>query len=551
MGAANPWKTAMVAGLALAVLAGPVLWQGIFFIGKHEGDALHLADILLRMAQGQALHGDVMTPIGIMAFAPMHLLGPGGLGLPLGQSLLAAQALVAAVLLPAALWVGLSRLGGAAAGLFALVIVVFCTALVHGQAQTEPSISMHYNRWAWAVAFCAILAAVLPPVHRRSALADGLVIGGAMAVLALGKITYFVAFAPAVAVALALRGDRAAMGWSVAAGLAVAGAVTLWQGVGYWPAYLGDLLAVSGSEMRARPGATFSAVLTAPSHIGVTFALLAAVIVLRQSGQVRAGLALLLFLPGFAYVTYQNFGNDPQWIVLLPFLLWVLRPAPGLRNGLGWDMRAATGALCAAAIALGAPSFLNMALSPFRHLQTAAQTTTELIPGHPDLRAAEQRAYGVLAQMPLAVEGARFARFAPRAAIAPAPELMGAALPQCRQEMGLKGFFEAAAQDLQEAGFGGSGIFFADVFNSVWLFGEFRPLRGGAPWYYGGLPGWEDADYLAVPLCPGASDVRRAVLAEIAARGTALREVWRSEMLILLERADGGADLAAVIGGPD
>jgi hypothetical protein len=469
----------------------------------------------------------------------MHWMGQAGLGL--GQSFFAAQMLMAVLVLPAAVWAGISRMGTGAAALFAAVCVIFCVALVHGEAQTAPSISMHYNRWGWAVAFCALLVAVVPPRHRRSQGADGLVIGLAMAFLALSKVTYFVAFAPAVALALVLRRDWLTIGVAMAAGLGAALAVTLWQGVAFWPAYLGDLMAVSASDVRPKPGDSLAVVIASPAGIGASLVLLASVIALRQSGRRAEGLALLVLVPGFFYVTYQNFGNDPQWIVFLPFLLWALRPAEGLRNPLGWDMRAVTGGLCVASVALASTSFLNMAYSPFRHLKLPVAGTTPLAPGHTDLRQPALRAYAVIAEVPLSVEGRGFARYAARAEMEPPAILLGEALPQCRQKLGLKAFFEAAAQDLEGAGYGGSGIFFADIFNSIWLYGDFRPLKGGAPWYYGGLAGWEDADYLAVPLCSGAGRIRRAVLAELEAQGETLREVWRGDVLVLLERAGPSA----------
>ena len=50
--AKTTWVAAAMA-LAVLVFGGLPLMKGAFYLGKHEGDAMHLADLVLRMADGQ------------------------------------------------------------------------------------------------------------------------------------------------------------------------------------------------------------------------------------------------------------------------------------------------------------------------------------------------------------------------------------------------------------------------------------------------------------------------------------------------------------------
>ena len=63
-----------------AVLGGIALAKGGFFLAKHEGDTFHLLQIVFRMTGGEWPHLDFMTPIGIMAFAPIALFVEMGAG---------------------------------------------------------------------------------------------------------------------------------------------------------------------------------------------------------------------------------------------------------------------------------------------------------------------------------------------------------------------------------------------------------------------------------------------------------------------------------------
>ncbi|MFY0635050.1 MAG: hypothetical protein JXQ91_14650 [Vannielia sp.] len=522
----------------LAVEAGLAMWRGQLLVGKHEGDMLHLLEIVFRMADGEWPHVDFMTPIGFMAFAPIALFVKLGAGV--GHAILYGQALVGLCLVPLAWRAGVSRLTGYWPYLFGAVIIVLATALVHGQAERSVSISMHYNRWAWAAAFVAILIATLPPVEdRRNQTADGIVVGLALAFMALCKVTYFAAFIIPVAVGLLAHRQYRTFLLALATGLAVAAIVTAFAGVGYWAAYVGDLLRVSASQVRSNPGEPFAAVVAAPAYLGGSIVLLMGVILLRQAGKATEGMVLLLLTPGFFYVTFQNFGNDPQWLLLLGILLFAARPAQDVKNGFGWDMSMAVGLAGAAAFAMIVPSAMNLAYSPIRHLGQDAAQHTPLLPGatlHSDLQTGTVRAMRVDKRVPMDEPGSGLEALAEKAGREPPVVLNGEELPRCEILLGLPALFDGIATSLEESGHGGEGIFIADLFSSIWLFGDFARLEHGAPWYYGGLPGYEMADYVLVPNCPVHPKVRELVLERISERGDSLVEVDRTPLYILLQK---------------
>ena len=544
---------AVLFGFFVAVvvaMCGAALLKGGFYVGKHEGDTLHMLDIVMRMAEGQWPHLDFMTPVGALAFAPIALFVK--LGFPVGKSVFLGQGLVALVFLPAVWWVAFSRLRGFAAYLFGLFVLVLITALVPGEAQRSVSISMSYNRWSWAVAFVAIALAVVPARGRAQPFADGVIIGLAMAALALMKMTYFAAFLVPVVVAMALRGSFRAIFWALAAGLSVALLVSLLAGFEYWTAYLRDLLAVAASDIRPNPGEPFGAVLGAPAYLGASLTLIAGVILLRQAGEAVGGLVLLLLTPGFFYVTYQNYGNDPQWLMLLGVLLMAFLPRLEIRNGLGWDMRTALKVNAAVALAFAAPSFFNLAYSPFRHLNTDIADYSPLVPGNPrtaDLFAANMRIVQLDATMPLPGDMPGRADYEKLAERDPPTVFNGETLPDCTLTNGMAAWFDLTVKDLERAGLAqGRRVFAADLLSSEWLFGAFEPLVGGAPWYYGGLPGLDSADYLLVPLCPIIPKTRDIILKNIQDAGLAFTEIRRTPFYILYEPAapsravDGAGD---------
>lgn len=520
----------------LVVLGGAAVLKGGFYTGKHEGDTLHMMQIVFRMAAGERPHVDIMTPIGGLAFAPIVLFVKAGFGI--GMAALWSQIVIAAFFLPALWWVSLSRLSPRLAVAFGVIVMVLVLALVHGEAQRSVSISMHYNRWAWAAAFIAIVAAIIPPVHPKNHTIDGAVIGLMMTVLLMIKVTYFVAFALPVILALVLTGQRRALWVALSTGAGMVALLTLWLGVDYWIAYIHDLRTVAGSTVRARPGEPFGAVLGAPAYLGGSLLAVASVILLRQSRAATGGLVLLTLLPGFFYVTYQNFGNDPQWLLLLAVLLLALRPAGEVTNAMGWNMRQ-TLAICAAvAMALAAPSFFNLAYSPFRHLRVDTATYAPILPDggvHTDLQSASLRVQRIDARIAMDGPGSGLEAYAEAAGRDEPPSFLGETFPTCAIELGLPAFFKAIADDLEQAGLAnGKRLFAADVFSSYWLYGSLVPLMHGAPWYYGDLPGYDSADYLLVPICPVAQDIQTTILEAIKEHGTDdLTEIRRTPLYIL------------------
>lgn len=520
----------------IVVLGGVSLAKGGFFIAKHEGDTLHLLQIVFRMASGEWPHLDFMTPIGWLAFAPIALFV--NLGLGIGLSILLAQLLMALVLLPAVFWAAMTRFEGVLAYFFGLVVLVLTLALVYGDTEQSVSISMHYNRWSWAVAFVVIVLAALPPREFRNDRLDGVIIGLGMAFLALCKVTYFAAFAVPVLVALLTRGATGVLRAAVLAGLGVAVAVTILAGTEFWPAYIGDLRTVAGSEVRPQPGAGLRSILGAPAYLGGSLLLVLAVILLRQAGERALGLILLLLAPGFVYVTYQNFGNDPQWLMLLGILLLAPKPRPEVRNDLGWNMRWALALAAVAAFAFAAPSFLNLAYSPFRHLGLNPDDYQAMLvrtPRHRDLRVRVVRSNQVDALVALDGPGSGLeGRAEPAERDATRTEFMGETLPDCELQSGLVAWFETIVGDIEAAGLaGGKRLFAADLFSGHWLFGDLQRLDGGAPWYYGQLAGFDGADYLLVPLCPTARDVRKQILQDVGETGVQLTELRRTALYIL------------------
>ena len=361
MSKTNRGAVLLVLVAVLIAMGGISLLKGGFFIGKHEGDTIHLVDIVMRMSMGQKPHSDFMTPIGFLAFAPMSMFVAWGSGI--GHAIIQSQIFVAIALLPAIWWVSVSRLPKRLAMGFGVVVLVMILALVHGEANSAVSISMHYNRWAWALAYLAIMGSILPPIYGQSRIADGAIIGGAMAALVLIKVTYFVAFALPVVLALIVTRQIMTFVYAVIAGLFVAGAVTAFYGVDFWFAYLADLQAVASSETRAAPGLPLDQILIAPAYMGITAMGVAGVILLRQAGAKAGGLcteALVMFDRSLARRIDNRLKQSGQQASKARYLA---APLLGMLESGEWESGAANANLMARRLAEGIASRSPFALA--------------------------------------------------------------------------------------------------------------------------------------------------------------------------------------------
>jgi hypothetical protein len=531
-----PLLLALLAGM-IVVFGGLPLLKGGFYLGKHEGDTMHLAELVLRMADGQWPHLDFMTPIGVLAIAPIAWFVKAGAGM--GHAIFYAQILVALVMFPAVVRVAVSRLTGVWPYLFGAFVMVLCLALVHGEAERSVSISMHYNRWAWAVSYIILPLAVMAPLGRPRPWLDGAIIGVGLALLVLTKVTYFAAFAPGILVALLARRDWRAIASAVAGGLAIAAAMTWAAGFGFWLAYLNDVRTVAGGDVRAAPGEALTVIISAPMYMGASLALVAAVIFLRQAGRSVEGLALLLTMPGFFYVTYQNFGNDPQWLPLLAMFAFLLRPEDAEAvNGFGWRLRGGLTVVGILALAFGLPSVINLTYSPFRHMAASTEDQIALLPDRPEMQdmfTTEARLYRVDVTEAADLPGGPFESYRKRGKREDIAVLNGETLRDCELAGGMNSWFEVVSKDLEGAGYGGKRILGTDLFSLYWAYGNFKPVKGAAPWYYGGLSGVENTDYLVVPVCPMARPIRAEMLKDLAKSGWTLTEVRRTELYILVQ----------------
>jgi len=520
----------------VVVLGGLPFLKGGFYIGKHEGDTVQMADIALRMARGEWPHLDFMSPIGVLAMAPIALFARLGAGI--GHAVFWAQAFVALLLLLPAAHVARSRIGGWVGWAYAGFVMVLCVALVHGQTEPSISISMHYNRWAWAIVYVTLPLVMLEPRLKASPALDGVVIGLGMAALVLIKVTYFVSIAPAVIIGLLARRWWKVVLWAVVAGLVVALLVTGLAGPSFWLAYVHDLQTVAHSAVRPQPGEPLAVIAAGPAFMGGTLLLFLSVVFLRQAGRMTEGMVLLFLAPGLVYIVFQNYGNDPQWLMMMAMFAFVLRPAAGVTNDRGWDLRLVLGGAALVAFTLGFASAVNLAYSPIRHYGADTAKMKPLIsglPGEGDLYAKTNRTYGVLLSTAGDGDGTEFATYRSLADRRDPSILNGEELPYCELQSGNIAWFETVDRDLEAAGYGGKRLISADLFSAFWLFGNFPPVEGAAPWYYGGLSGVENADYVVVPICPSSLLVRGGILKSLKEAGYTLTEVRRTPIYILIE----------------
>ena len=504
------------------VLGVAPLIKGGFFVDQHEGDMLHLIDITLRMANGEWPHIDFVTPLGSLAFMPFAVLVNAGMGV--GAAFLWGQVFFAALVLPMIWWVGVSRLNLVQSYLLGGAVMITALALIYGNTDPYVSMSMHYNRWAWALAFIVVPVATLVP-ERRIPLADGVILGLAMAFFAFGKITYGVALAPGLVLALILTQQWRAMFFGIMTFFAIMAAITIAAGAAIWPAYLSDLQLVSTTDIRPRAGESWISLLFSPKFIVAHAILFAAIVLLRRSAFAKAGLILAVFAPGFVFICYQNYGNDPKWLAVLAVLLLSTK----------FDAKLKIIGLIAAVLI--APSFANMAFSPMRHAmqREAGFTAISSAPLH-DIHTMTVRDTRIQTGQSLIFETTEFSSLNNLADRPTPPQINGKEFPSCLLQLGLLTAMRSIARDLEVAGFIEKKIFTADTFGSFWLFADLKRIKGVAPWYYGNLSGFDNADLVLVPRCAITPRAVKSVISDIENAGVELYQVRETELYTLYEK---------------
>lgn len=515
----------LFAVLALfAGMAGLGLLPGAMLLSMHEGDAVHLMDIVVRLSEGEWPHVDVSTPIGGLAAWPMAAALALGAEHWFGWG----QVLAGLVSLPLLLWAGFGRMAPWPAAALSGALIVLQMAVIFGGIEQGQSASMHYNRWGWSWMLAAFAIAAFPARlgGSRAGALDGAALGILVFAVGITKATYVVGLLPAVVVALAVRRAWATLGVAVSVGLIFVGLLTLSAPWEYWPAYAADLVQVARSENRAWPGPPPLSLASEPEMMVLLLLGLGAVVALRRAGGAAAdmGLPMLLLIGGSLYVTAQNWANDPQWAWIMPGLLLGLGGAAGNR---------ALAALAVAFAAVTAPSVLNAALSPLR------MTMTDAVDYEP-VTAAHQAGRGLLM---LASKHDAMTVASPRALPGipvPPPELLTfpdglspehpAMAARCEVSGSAVLTFRAMAADLRAAGLESARVMVADYLPAIWLFGGGERVPGGTPWFYGLPRGMDNVDLVLVARCPERLRARNIVLEALARGGIALELVRSSEV---------------------
>ncbi|MEO1551553.1 MAG: hypothetical protein AAFR93_14155, partial [Pseudomonadota bacterium] len=321
------------------------------------------------------------------------------------------------------------------------------------------------------------------------------------------------------------------VGIAAIAGGMVAVLVTGLGGFGLWFGYVSDLLLVSSSAERSYPSATLTDVLAMPRHLPGTALLLFAIIYWRKAGWGPQGLLLLASAPGFVFITYQNWGNDPKWLLLLGVLLLVFA-----RTGPAERATTATAAALAC-LTLVAPTALNMAYAPLRHLALNPATYEPLMPApsRADIEVQTKR------NMDFYVLRRQSALMPDRLSLLPTPSdaplsVNGEVLPECQARSGFVGLIRhsVAAIDALERADKPRAVM-ADLLGDFWLMSDLPLNPGTAPWFYDGTHGFATADLLVVPFCPFSVEARQGKLDGIAGLDIPLREVARTDHVILFE----------------
>jgi len=519
--------------LLLSVTAALTLLPGEIVITRLEGDLMHTLSASQRMAGGEMPHLDFMTPLGVLAFAPVALWLSQGFFL--GKAILLADAMMAAILLPAIWWIGLSRLSKAQAYYFGALVVVLLMAVTNGNGSSFIVLALHYNRWAWALAFVVLAAVLFPPkVNMGERWVAPVLIGGGMAALAMLKMTFFVTMAPAILIILLTQKRYVSAIRALIAGAGVAAILVAFLGVDFFIAYFDDLYTVTKANSgRTAPWESFSIVVAGSFSILGMAVMFGALMVFRKSGNMAQGLVMLLLMPVFSYITYQNWGNDPKWMLIVVLYLWVQLPAEGEIGSFGLPAKQSIMVLAVVGAVTIFPTAFSLVLSPVRAalIPRDSYVLIENPPMAADIRVKERQLSYVGMSGPFEGMPSLQPREEPI-------EINGFTFPDCQSNVTAIPMAAAmTAQVEQLEMLQGQPVLTADSLDINWLFGDLTRVQGAAPWYYGDDAGFENAAFLLVPICPLGQKRRRSMVLQFQNAGYVLTEVYRSSLLVLYEVA--------------
>ena len=475
-------------------------------------DALHSTLISIEISKGAVLHSDIHTPLGILAYWPIAKLM--NLGLGAGAALGYANGLIAFVMLPAIYWVGVSRFDGILRFLFGAMVLLYCMATLHGGIKVGVDMSMYYNRWCWAVT-SLILALVLLPSPKTiwAARLDGLTLGVCAVFLLFTKMTYAACLGPLVLLALLMNRRWVTLGWTAGVSIVLTVVLLATQGgIGFLVNYISDLITVFGSELRSYPSESFTYTAIGPQYFVGTMSLFAALVVLRREGHEVAGALMLVLAPGLIYISHQNWGNDPFWILPLAAVLWQLSTRPQ-----GDDLAAPSMALRAVAVVMAltfVPVLQSLLLSNMVHLAIENEEFDPVLkdPKHASLKVLRSRLTKV------AVE--RFQSPTGDELTTAGVEFGGIMFEDCRLRKGEIGHDMMLARGVEAvAETAGQPVLLADLVQILPLMADTTFPQGMSPWYYGGTQGFESATHLAVPHCASLPAARLEMIKALKGAG--------------------------------
>ena len=328
-----------------------------------------------------------------------------------------------------------------------------------------------------------------------------------MGFLILTKATFAVFLLPVVLIALILTRRFRLLGLGVGVAVLFLIAVTVQFGlISYWQGYVQDLLFVSQSAARAKPGDGLAIMMFRPVQIVGVFALVAGFVLLRQARLSTGSLVFLLLGAGWILISHQNWQNDPHWLIIAGLILIGMSSEVVIYNRFGWPVQTALRTVAGIFFVAGLPLLVTQAQSLLVHngLNSASFSAAFLDDYGKDLKF--RRVLGG----PYSVSVAH-----PALVSEPIEPVVfeGVSLPNCQKSDGLVAELvqTGAALDTYEQT-AGAQVLYADWVNALWLFSKTKSLQGGAPWYYGGTPGFENAQYLVVPKCPMGQAVRALIL---------------------------------------